>query len=396
MVRPSMRLMRAAVWGAWLLELGASALGTSFAAHSFAAATTASPSPSPNPPYPHSAVVESIAWHWETRLTAAPGSDLWPVTWGPDDHLYAAWGDGGGFGGTDSDGRVAMGIARIEGNPEHWHGVNVNGGQNPEHPASFPRKGKTTGVAFIDGVLYATVNLEDGKWPDVNHVLAWSTNSGATWTKADWLFAKGTGSFQPAKFASFGRDYAGVPDTLEGFVYLYGPRQSSDRGSGNRLYLARVPRTSLRERAAYEFFQQTEAAGAPVWVAEITRAQPVFIDPNGVTPGSVVYDPGLKRFLLTCFHVGPGQLGVFDAPNPWGPWTTIAYYEDWGGMGTQGEGLTCGFPQKWMSADGLTLWTIFSVYGDGAKQGINAHDKFNLVKATLTPFAQVPRKTKGD
>ena len=74
--------------------------------------------------------------------------------------------------------------------------------------------------------------------------------AGATWTKAGWLFAKGTGSFQPAKFASFGRDYAGVPDTLEGFVYLYGPRQSSDRGSGNRLYLARVPRTSLRERAA--------------------------------------------------------------------------------------------------------------------------------------------------
>jgi hypothetical protein len=121
-------------------------------------------------------VVESIAWNWETLVTAAPGSDLWPVTWGPDDHLYAAWGDGGGFGGTDSDGRVALGFARIEGNPENWHGVNVNGGKNPEHPASFPRKGKTTGVAFVDGVLYATVNLEDGKWPEVNHVLAWSTN----------------------------------------------------------------------------------------------------------------------------------------------------------------------------------------------------------------------------
>jgi hypothetical protein len=39
-----------------------------------------------------------------------------------------------------------------------------------------------------------------------------------------------------------------------------------------------------------------------------------------------------------------------------------------------------------MSADGLTLWSIFSVYGDGAKQGINAHDRFNLVKATLQPF----------
>jgi hypothetical protein len=329
-------------------------------------------------------------WHWETYTTAAPGSDLWPVTWGPDDHLYAAWGDGGGFGGTDSDGRVALGFARIEGGPKNWHGFNVNGGKNPEHPASFPRKGKTSGLAFVDGVLYTTVNLEDGTWPDVDHVLAWSTNQGATWTKAEWLFAKGPGNFQPAKFASFGKDYTGLPDALAGYVYLYGPRQSSDGGSGNRLYLARAPRIRLRERGAYEFFQKLDAVGVPVWVAEVVLAQPVFSDPNGVSPGAVVYDPGLKRFLLTCFHVGPGQLGIFDAPNPWGPWTTIAYYEDWGRMGAEGEGLTCGFPQKWMSADGLTLWSIFSVYGNGAKRGINAHDKFNVIKATLKPFTQLP------
>jgi hypothetical protein len=107
------------------------------------------------------------------------------------------------------------------------------------------------------------------------------------------------------------------------------------------------------------------------------------MDPNGAALGSAVYDPGLKRFLLTCFHVGPGQLGVFDAPDPWGPWTTVAYYQNWGQMGSEGEGLTCSFPQKWMSTDGLVLWSIFSVYGDGAKKGVNAHDKFNLVKATL-------------
>jgi len=45
------------------------------------------------------------------------------------------------------------------------------------------------------------------------------------------------------------------------------------------------------------------------------------------------------------------------------------------------------FPQKWISADGLTLWSVFSVYGQGGKQGINAHDKFNLVKATMARAA---------
>jgi hypothetical protein len=346
------------------------------------------PSFSAEPPYPHSPVIESMVWHWDTYTTAAPGSDLWPTAWGPDDHLYAAWGDGGGFGGSDSDGRVAMGFARIEGEPEHWRGFNVNGGKDPEHPASFPRKGKTTGIAFIDGILYATINLQDGPWPKVSHALAWSTDKGATWTKADWLFAKGVENFQPANFLAFGKDYAAVPGPLVGYVYLYGPKLSADWRRRNRLYLVRAPRNKLREQAAYEFFQGVNAAGTPTWVADSALAQPVFTDPNGASPGAAVYDPGLKRFLLTCFHVGPGQLGMFDAPNPWGPWTTVAYYEDWGNMGAEGEGLTCGFPQKWMSADGLTLWSIFSVYGAGAKLGINAHDKFNLVKATLQTFRQ--------
>lgn len=34
----------------------------------------------PKPPYPPSPVIAGIAWDWTTRRTAAPGSDLWPVT----------------------------------------------------------------------------------------------------------------------------------------------------------------------------------------------------------------------------------------------------------------------------------------------------------------------------
>src|SRR5258707_786076 len=97
------------------------------------------------PPYARSPAIASIAWHWETYTTAAFGSDLWPVAWGPDDHLYAAWGDGGGFGGSDSDGRVAMGFARIEGGPGPLRGVNLNGGKDATHAGRFPREGKTTG-----------------------------------------------------------------------------------------------------------------------------------------------------------------------------------------------------------------------------------------------------------
>jgi len=339
---------------------------------------------STNPPYPPSRVFQAITWHWDTLTNAAPGSDLWPLTWGADDCLYSAWGDGGGFGGTDSDGRVAMGLARIEGGLDNWRGFNVNGGRNPEHPASFAKKGKTAGIVSVDAVLYATVNLEDGKWPNVNHALAWSMDKGASWTKADWLFRRGAGNFQPAKFVQFGKDYTGLPGSLTGYVYLCGPKQDSAPGSGNRLYLARAPRNQLRDQAAYEFFKGLDASGRSEWTTNSASAKPVFTDPHGVTPGAVVYVPGIQRFLLTSFHVGPGQLGVFDAPALWGPWTTVAYYETWGQMGSAGEGLSCEFPQKWMSADGMSVWAVFSVYGNGGKQGVKGHDRFNLVKATLT------------
>ncbi len=338
-------------------------------------------------PYPPSRTIKSITWHWDTYQTAAIGSDLWPVTWGPDDHLYLAWGDGGGFGGTDSDGRVSMGFARIEGGPEHFQGFNINGGKNPEHPASFPKKGKTAALLFDQGILYASINLQDGVWPDVNHVLAWSTNKGAAWAKSDWLFPKRVGSFQPARFLNFGKDGAGVPASLAGYVYLCGVKQATQRGANRDEYLARVPRGKIREREALQFFSGLDANGQASWNREFAVAAPIFSDANSVAPGGMVYDPGLGCFLLTSFHTGPGQLGIFEAPQPWGPWSTVAYYSQWGGMGTAGEGLTCEFPQKWMSADGLTLWGIFSVYGEGAKQGIKAHDRFNLIKITLSNTA---------
>lgn len=330
-------------------------------------------------PYPPSPVFEGITWHWDTHRTAAPGSDLWPVTWGADGNLYTAWGDGGGFGGTDSDGRVAMGFARIEGEPESMKPANINGGKEPEHPASFLKSGKTGGILSLGRVLYAWINRQNGKWPDVDEGLAWSEDLGATWTNSAWVFPKGDGNYKPSTFLQFGRGGAGVPAGLKGFVYLYGTRQ----GNRSDTFLGRVPEERIRDRAAYEFFCGM-GAGRPIWTKDPSRMRPVFHDPHGANDlTSVVYSPALKRYLAAGYHSGPGQLGVFDAPEPWGPWTTVAYYEDWGRMGAAGEGLTCSFPAKWMSPDGLNLWCVFSVYGDGAKQGINAHDRFNLVKATL-------------
>ena len=335
----------------------------------------------PTAPYPQSRFIQNIEWHWDTHHTAAPGSDLWPVTWAGDNNLYTAWGDGGGFGGTDQDGRVALGFGRIEGPAEKFEGFNVNGGKNAEAPASFAKRGKTGGMLCCQGVLYAWINRQNGAWPDVHEGLAWSTNMGRTWENSSWEFPKGPGNFKPSTFLNAGKDYTNLPPDLAGFVYFYGIRQGHD----TNIYLGRVRMNQIRDRTAFEFLSRFAPDDKPVWSADVREIQPVFTDEHGLgNLPCVNYCPALNRFLLAIYHRGPGQLGIFDAPHPWGPWTTVAYYEDWGGMVADGQGLTCNFPQKWMSSDGLTLWCVFSAYGGGAQRGIRAHDKFNLVEATLT------------
>jgi hypothetical protein len=64
-----------------------------------------------------------------------------------------------------------------------------------------------------------------------------------------------------------------------------------------------------------------------------------------------------------------GGFAIYDAPEPWGPWTTVYFTEKW----DVGPGETASFPTKWMSGDGKTLYLVFS--GD---------DNFALRKASLT------------
>jgi hypothetical protein len=46
-----------------------------------------------------------------------------------------------------------------------------------------------------------------------------------------------------------------------------------------------------------------------------------------------------------------GGFAIYDAPEPWGPWTTAYFTEAW----DVGPGETGSFPTKWMSADGRSV-----------------------------------------
>jgi len=339
-------------------------------------------------PYLPSTVINQVTWDSANRIQAATGSDLWPTTWGQDGNIYTAWGDGGGFGGSNSLGRVSMGIARLEGMPPTFTGINVNGGINPLYASSFPSKGKTAGILSVNGVLYSWVNMQNGNPPDKK--LAWSSDLGKTWQLSTWKFPDQIDpQFSPETFVNFGQDYAGAMDN---YIYSYGGKWIPAQGASNDAYLIRVDKQKIMTRSAYQFFSGFDSNKNPVWSNSIQDRKPVYSDPNGIGNSgmvSVIYNAPLKRYFLTVAHRAPAgtgnsypdfgtlsNLGIFDSAKPWGPWTTVAYYDNWLGFGDNDEALAFSFPGKWISADGKTMWLIFSGYPSA--------DNFNLIKATLT------------
>ncbi len=309
---------------------------------------------------PPSPVIEKILWAPpETIVRRAKGSDNWPMTWADDDWLYTAYGDGNGFEPRLKE-KLSLGLARVGGNPPQVVAENLRA-PALERKGDGARGRKASGLVMVDGVLYLWARNAG------NSQLAWSADHGATWTWADW---KLTTSFGCPTLLNFGRNYEGARDE---FVYVYSHDSDSAYQRADRMVLARVPKDRLREQAAYEFFQELDAHGLPVWTKAVSRRGAVLTSPGRCYRSTVSYNAGLKRYLWVQTGLGEdtrfaGGLAVYDAPEPWGPWTCVFATEAW----DVGPGETAGFPTKWISPDGCTLHLVFS--GD---------DCFSVRRATL-------------
>ncbi len=316
-------------------------------------------------PYPPSQVITNISWDFANILRAAQGSDLWPTTWSDDDNLYTDWGDGGGFGGDDTLGRVSFGVGKVQGTGSSWQGFNVWGGLNPISNQT-PTTGKGNGgIISINSVLYVFVE-EEGVW--TRSKLWTSADHGLNWIDRGWVLEWPNAAFGVPGLIQFGKDYNGSRDN---YVYGY-----SERGMGFTppgLGLFRVPKDQLANKASYEFFSGLDVNSNPTWSINVNQRQPVFSDPSGVNWGvNAMYNPVLGRYIMAVAHTSTGDWGIFEAPQPWGPWSTVAYYSDWIDSTFK---FTFVFPQKWMSPDSKTMYMIFS--------GTGIYDSFNVIKATL-------------
>lgn len=319
---------------------------------------------------------------WSTHITAAPGSDNWQLTWADDNQLYGAWGDGGGFGGSNSEGRVSLGFARVEGDWSAFRGVNVWGGKDALNPAKFD--GKSWGVICVNGVLYMWVvpkSLLAEMQSEAR--LYWSTNHGGTWEACPWAFQRSDELTIPT-ICQFGRNYAGAVDQYV-YHYFIGPRDASDYliQKPGTIYLVRCLRTQMLERKSYEFFAGMEGRRV-LWSSEVTQKEPVFSDPdNGVGwVCSVSYNAPLKRYILMTEHTASsrGNLGVYEGLMPWGPWTSVAFLSEaadsyFGAGHVPANTFFWNLPTKWHSRDGLGFALVFTGAGRGKD-----NDSFNVVQ----------------
>lgn len=320
-------------------------------------------------PYPRSEVLTAISFDHNTLQRAAEGSDIWACTWAADGNVYATWGDGGGFGGTDEKGRASIGVARISGTPPDWKGTNLWGGWAPAYPQK-PTVGKGTMIA-ANRALYLFCS-EQGAW---DRCRLWeSSDDGEKWTDCGWIFPQSHKVFAFPGLVQFGQDNRLSPD---GFVYGLSdndPKRLHDK----HLYLFRVKGERIKDLAAYEYYAGTEQT--PRWSSNLDDLKPVFSNPAGIGWGTTcVYHPATGRYLLAVStHEAPGDWGLYESQHLWGPWRTVAYGDDlptwtYSPAEKNRPAYLHTFPVPWMSADGITLWCVF-----------DRGDHFNLARCTLT------------
>jgi len=330
-----------------------------------AATMTVSEREAPCPPSP---VVKGLTWappeSIERRVLGPyisswgrkDGSDNWPVTWADDGEIYTTYGDGYGFDPI-IDHKLGMGVARVRGWARSFVGENVRSDiENDKHGESG-KKGH--GILCVGGVLYLWAFHADNRGG--GSLLAVSHDKGVHWTYQDWAFLE----FGLCGFVNYGRDYEGARDE---YVYSYSHDGALGRLPADRFVMMRVPKDRICERDAYEFFVSRDADGGARWTRDVGEAGAVFEHPDACGRSAMTYNPYVKRYFWWQQVHNPadvkdradtrfeGGFGIYDAPEPWGPWTTVYFTPKWDvGPGEHGD-----FPAKWMSEDGQSMYLVFS------------------------------------
>lgn len=329
----------------------------------------------PRPNYPQSSLIQSVEFE-KFRIHKGNG-DMWLWTWADDDELYAASGDIPGsvlnfWKITNKPHFATLSVEMVNYTPIDREFANALPDTHPWNNL------KPAGVICLDGQLYMTVSSmnygEEAHYYRQRYPNSWIVTSddyGVTWDIYATPYTFFSGGFRGATFVQFGKNYSGARDN---FVYAVSPCSQNGESyweNADGLIMGRVLKEKILEIEAWEY------RSGDMWVADVKKATPIFNYPNMTGQNLIQYNAGIKRYILgnysfmtkegtPCpYHAGeflnletkyPSQLSLYEAPEPWGPWSLFHLDDNWGMYG----GYQPSFPTKWMSVDGLEMYMVSS------------------------------------
>lgn len=227
-------------------------------------------------------------------------------------------------------------------------------------------------------------------WPWNGAKLIYSPDNGRTWcnqngstpvvadkfenqTRDTMAFLEPDYAFTYPIFLQMGKAYR---DNKDGYVYVYGNSGHTD-GTMNQVVMFRVPKNSVTNRGAYEYFTGRLADGSATWDKDIKARKPILTFPRGYVSSrpicwqpEVHYIAPLNSYIMSSSADPtewwiptapqlPTYFGVWVSDQPWGPWRLI--HEE---TGRRGEKVLPGMNilPKWIAPDGKSFWVIFNLH----------------------------------
>jgi hypothetical protein len=268
-----------------------------------------------------SPVIESVSPEGDPIRPFLSNGDLWLNTWADDDNVYSGWGDGlGVVFHTDA---TDCGIARFSGSFPSISAIE----QCINAPTALPDvNDKPSSLLFFNKRLYGHFHSPLGDaWIGY---LAYSDDYGKTWIRVGFYSEGKTAPpnaspwtrdkksrFRCSFFVNMGKSYNLNTD---GYVYALGIGTEWSWIGGT--FLMRVRKEDILNYSAWEYLSGL-VNEQPIWSSSEDDATPLA---NVLTlgQGSAMYHPGISRYLFLTSDF------VYDAPNPWGPWTLAGRWVD--------------------------------------------------------------------
>jgi predicted alpha-1,2-mannosidase len=323
-------------------------------------------------PYDPSPVIKDFTIN-PNRKSASKEGDNWPITWADDDAQYTVYCDGEGFSAGED---YSNGITKITGSATNFSGQDIEPSNGNLIMGNSKTERKASGMLMANGTLYMW--LRNLTTEGTGALLAWSSDHGKKWIYSSWNFPELGYPF----WLNAGKNNEAARDE---YLYFYSVDNQSAYTISDDIIMGRVHKNMATQKSSYEFFAGLDLSGNPTWTTDITQRKIVFNNPGRCFRPSMVYNPGIARYMLLTQTLDTPwaennqkevYLGIFDAPEPWGPWTTVKEITNWG-VPEEEDRFQPQVPPKWISADGREFYLLYSCHPRGPY-------KFNIQKVTLT------------